>query len=141
MSDFNEGSNWKLLGSQERHNIESTTCFSEQAVTICRMTSRHCIFFLASDSTAATVLLKKKIEVALGNHSHTILQVPGDIHHIDKSSFAGAHHHLKGMYDWILLARMQYLIISRSGFSETASWLHDPVTFVFTKNCSFEKAR
>ena len=44
--------------------------------------------------------------------------VPGKILHLDHTQ----GNHLKTFADWLMLTRMDALVSSRSGFSETAAW-------------------
>lgn len=82
--------------------------------------------FATSDSQEALATVSKLLKDAAGNGTTiTMHQTPGEILHIDRSmvhSQTSTTAQLKPYLDWVLLSKMEHLVVSRSGFGETAAW-------------------
>ena len=112
-----------------RHSPDQVQCFAEEAVRLCsRM--RVASIFVTADSEEAL----RAFEDAVDRESATacwscprpiVVKVPGIIAHTDKSHFAEREHAkdvwLKSIMDWWMLKHASALVVSRSGFGETAA--------------------
>lgn len=112
-----------------RHSLEQVECFAEEAVRLCRRMRVGSIFVTADSEEAL-----RAFEDAVDRESAAacwscprpiVVQVPGTIAHTDKSYFVAREHAkdvwLKSIMDWWVLKHASALVISRSGFGETAA--------------------
>ena len=120
-----DGSEWE---DPARQSLNRTTCFASQTARLCA--SRDvCNVFLTADHPDVSRLFKKELKMILRNLSAatrvSVLQTPGKIAHTDRSNVTGQDGSkiwLKQVLDWWALRHASELVISRSGFGETAAW-------------------
>lgn len=115
-------------------NRQTSSIFSEQALHICtRSRSRICSYFITTDSQEMYDWIEIDLKIGLigTNVSFDITKSPGEPSHIDRSQFISFNDffYLKSYLDWRVLSCLDYLIISRSGFGETATWFRNRTTF------------
>jgi hypothetical protein len=106
-----------------RHPPESADCFAAEAVRSCSAATHRCAVFLTSDSRAAAT--RFRAAVAAHHDPPTVIEYEGPILHTDRSSDAvdgGNDPWLKSVLDWWMLRKADHLIVSRSGYGETAAW-------------------
>ncbi|OAE21103.1 hypothetical protein AXG93_3661s1280 [Marchantia polymorpha subsp. ruderalis] len=115
-----------------RHSLAAVGCFVEKAKLKCEegnRQSKECLIFVSTDSQRALELFRARFKL-LGI---SMMATDGPISHIDKPSQSLIRQHFvdpqsiitehsRVFMDWILLTKMDYLYISRSGFSETAAF-------------------
>lgn len=131
-----------------RHPVSSaSSCFAAEAASIC-LTRRACSVFLTADSKrAASLFVRRYTKLVEGYREQQqktsmknwasrserrqppaiVIQTPGIIAHTDRSTLledgdAASQAWLKSVLDWWTLKSADYLLISRSGFGETAAW-------------------
>ena len=115
-----------------RHSLEDVDCFAAEAVRLCHRTHIKSIFVTADSDEAV-----RKFEDAVAEKSAKVfspfplpivVQVPGSIGHTDRSTVSSKHAGdvwLKSILDWWALKHATALVISRSGFGETAALSSD----------------
>ena len=111
-----------------RHSLKQVPCFAAEAVRLCQYLHAKSIFVTA-DSEEGVRAFEDAVarESAAACWSCTppiIVQVPGNIAHTDLSRVAMEHAKdvwLKSIMDWWMLKHASALVISRSGFGETAA--------------------
>jgi hypothetical protein len=104
-------------GERERAPIQSVGMYAQEVAQYCLQLK--CSVFLTSDlPTAATIFMDKLKELA---PSILIVQSSGQPVHIHNGATAEAH--MKTFIDWTILCKMDFLVISRSGFGEIPSWI------------------
>jgi hypothetical protein len=96
---------------------QAAKVFAQQVANHCA--DKKCAVFFASDSEIAAGIFKDEMKMLAP--SAPIVKTEGRPWHLDRSGGTNADY-TKSFLDWILLCRMDYLVISRSGFGETASW-------------------
>lgn len=116
-----------------------------------------CVFFITADSLESQHRIEAKIWsytelnnsfrifYTEGQPEHIALVPPTKVHHHTTNTSLHHHHHhfanettvLKTYLDWYILSKMDLLIVSRSGFGETAVWRHLPKAYVYTYNETF----
>lgn len=118
-----------------RHSLEDVDCFAAEAVRLCHKMHIKSIFVTADSDEAV-----RKFEDAVAKESarecsscppQIVVQVPGSIAHTDRSIVASEHAGdvwLKSILDWWALKHAAALVISRSGFGETAAFSSDAET-------------
>jgi hypothetical protein len=123
-----------------RHSLEDVDCFAAEAVRLCHKTNIKSIFVTVDSDEAV-----RKFEDALSEKSAVecsscpppiVVQVPGSIGHTDRSTVASEHAGdvwLKSILDWWALEHATALVISRSGFSETAALSSDAASALWLK--------
>lgn len=115
-----------LWNDPQRHPPQSGNMFGFLAVQQC---TRSCALFLTTDSEVAKQVFMDHVR----NFSHIerVLTTPGQPIHVDRQLQPGASYaaRLKSYIDWELLRHMDTLIISRSGFGETAAWAEGLTTY------------
>ena len=111
-----------------RHSLKQVPCFASEAVRLCHLLRAKSIFVTADSEEAV-----RAFEDAVAKESATacwscpppiVVQVPGSIAHTDLSRVAKEHAKdvwLKSIMDWWMLRQASALVISRSGFGETAA--------------------
>ena len=138
MSAFNPGSmkigvHMRLGGSwgdAVRVPAQYISSFAKRVADICNGT---CVVYIATDNKEAQLSFKNM--VALYGKNITLVAPSHDIVHIDRNSQAHTQDAILGVFiDWHLLRLMDYLVISRSGFSQTASWASMTPTDVFVES-------
>ena len=103
-----------LWGDPMRAGREAVNCFATKIKILC--TAKPCLVYITGDDREAVKECQKlidspHIEIVYSTHNST---------HIDKDADKDS---VVGVFvDWIALTCMDHLLISRSGFSETASW-------------------
>ena len=123
-----------------RHSADCGFLFAQEALKLClRKPARQCLFFITSDSEDATVTIKETISKSLSNDTFFILETQGQAAHIDKVSLDAnvketREYYLKTYLDWAFLTKMDALVISRSGFGETAAWASMARALVFVQD-------
>lgn len=118
-----------------RHSLEDVDCFVAEVVRLCHQMHIKSIFVTADSEEAV-----RKFEDAVSEESARecascpppiVVQVPGSIGHTDRSTVASEHARdvwLKSILDWWALKHAAALVISRSGFGETAALSSDAET-------------
>jgi hypothetical protein len=117
-----------------RHSPDEVQCFAAEAVRMChRMRIRS--IFVTGDSEEAVRAFENAVareSASASSSSHSpppiVVQVPGIIGHTDRSSVVTEHAQhvwLKSILDWWALKHAEALVISRSGFGETAALASD----------------
>lgn len=119
-----------------RHPVQSATCFAEEAQKACSALEK-CLIFLTSDSVpAANIFMERLVHVCPKHLCRFVKQVHGQALHTDRTDnndVAGLTQHeldslwTKSVLDWWLLKHADALIISRSGFGETAAMASNAV--------------
>ena len=111
-----------------RHSLKQVPCFASEAVRLCHLLRAKSIFVTADSEEAV-----RAFEDAVARESATacwscpppiVVQVPGSIAHTDLSRVAKERAKdvwLKSIMDWWMLRHASALVISRSGFGETAA--------------------
>ena len=119
-----------------RFSVDSAVCFANKAIEVCKAhANKFCVFVITSDTTAASLRIRQVIQSSdLHDSNFTMIETNGAITHIDASDswelngMSSRDYFAKTFIDWLLLVRSDYLIISRSGYGETASWYSMPPT-------------
>ena len=124
------GGRW---GDGKRYNGNTSTiasCFISKTLSTCWASacSTNCSVFLTTDNTEAAHIFTR----ALMPHNINVYMSSGDTIHSEKSG-GDQTQHKKTFGDWYLLTKMSSLVISRSGFSETASWFGNVPSSALTK--------
>jgi hypothetical protein len=122
----------KFADSAARHQPASAACFGAEAHRACRsLRPGPCTLFLTTDSLAAAAAFKRAYGHACGRDCARVVEVEGDVLHTDRTTAADVaglaaadvdRLWTKSVVDWFLLKRADALVISRSGFGETAAW-------------------
>ena len=132
-----------------RHPISSAKCFAVKAIESCHSynNNKPCLFMITSDSQNGSQLIQQYIHKNVMKN-HSFISYPGEVAHLDMENnwshltvSQRKEYFLKTYLDWILLANSQEMIISRSGFGETAAWVHLPKSYRFIQdstNCRFD---
>ena len=123
-----DGNDWE---DPARQSMNRTTCFASQTARLCA--SRDvCNVFLTADHPEVSRLFKEELKIILRKLSAAtrvvVQQTPGKIAHTDRSNITGRDGSkvwLKQVLDWWALRHASELVISRSGFGETAAWSSD----------------
>lgn len=110
----------------DRHNLEDIPCFVDETVRAC--TGRSvCPIFLTSDSDTASKAFRAAL-LSSGPSKAIVVEAEGPILHTDRTDATAAaatgapDPWLRSIVDWWLLKHASKLVISRSGFGETAAW-------------------
>ena len=118
-----------------RHSLEDVDCFAAEAVRLCHKTHIKSIFVTADSDEAVRKFEDAVAEKSAGECSSCpppiVAQVPGSIGHTDRSTVSSEHAGdvwLKSILDWWALKHAAALVISRSGFGETAALSSDAET-------------
>lgn len=114
-----------------RHSLRDVPCFVRETVRACGARAR-CPIFLTADSAGVASLFKAELarhrQQAAGlSVIDVVAEADGPILHTDRTNTsmldAGqADPWLRSIVDWWLLQHASHLVISRSGFGETAAW-------------------
>lgn len=132
-----------------RHSLEQLQCFAAEAVRVCRRMRIESIFVTADSEEAVRAfedaVRRESASASKSSHSPppVVIQVPGIIGHTDRSSVVAEHASdvwLKSILDWWVLKHASALVISRSGFGETAAMSSDAETAVRLKLSSGSSA-
>ena len=128
--------------NQPRVAIDHVTCFDEKVGQIVENYAgkRKVAVFLTGDNANATRVFRqhlpsnKNIILLDTSQAQTILNV--SLTHLDKSEVSKnpnkAWNEMAQVFlDWLMLRRMDFLLISRSGFGETASLYSLKPTWIF----------
>jgi hypothetical protein len=136
-------------GEAETHGQANSQCFAQQAVDMCKRllpsAPTQCGFYLTSDSDKAKSVfiaeLKKKLPNAF------VLVLNATTLHIDRykgpkpaSLDEERKMWLPHYVEWNILFHMDALVISRSGFSESAAWTTNVPTVALYRDkglCNF----
>jgi hypothetical protein len=108
--------------------LDHTVLFADKAVQIClEYGCKKCLFFVSSDAQRAKNIFQRTISFAekmLHGVELRTVSMDGPILHLDRSAFDDADEKTKMMtfIEWMVLRKMDYLVLSQSGFSETAAW-------------------
>lgn len=106
------------ISKEQRHPADLTSCFVDKAIEMCRAMGEGCYFFLSSDSVPSQVEMETKLS---RSPNHTIVRTQGVPIHVDLAYHDSWESHVKTYLDWVLLTRMDSLLISRSNFGVTAA--------------------
>jgi len=127
----------KFLDAASRHTPESAACFGPEAHRLCEALGGCGAVFLTTDSRDAASMFKKSYARACRRRCARILDTPGDVLHTDRTNatdVAGfAPETLDALWTksvldwWLLFKRSDALVVSRSGFGETAGWASSAV--------------
>lgn len=93
-------------------------CLRDLLPSLCPV-GRECGFFLTADDLYEDWVAELRRAVA----PLPLLVAPHRALHLDLSGSAEVRAHVKTFADWLLLREMDSLVISRSGYGETASWV------------------
>jgi hypothetical protein len=111
-------------------------CMVRKAVEFCgTLRGGRCNYFLESDSTKSRALLVSELHTQ--SNSSYVTFINSTLVHSDKfekklNDAAQMHHLFDGMFaGWEMLKEMEALVISRSGFSESAAWIGHCPTISF----------
>lgn len=112
-----------------RHSLDSIECFVTEVISLIQMTGLSSIF-LTGDSEKAIDRFKSSFQiiwkkiVSSSNEIPIIYENNGKIAHTDRSSVEQGTTEiwLKSILDWWMLRHASALVISRSGFGESAAW-------------------
>jgi hypothetical protein len=117
--------NWN---DPDRVPLDHAVLFAEKAVQIClEYGCKKCLFFVSSDAQRAKQVFSRTIHFAgrmlLGVELQTV-SMDGMILHLDRSAFDDADEKTKMMtfIEWMALRKMDHLVLSQSGFGESAAW-------------------
>ena len=121
------GSHGSLTWSDpERHSLADIPCFVGEAVKAC--TGREvCPIFLTADSDTASTAFRAAL-LSAGPPNAVVVEAEGPILHTDRTNATAAaatgasDPWLRSIVDWWVLKHAARLVISRSGFGETAAW-------------------
>lgn len=117
----------------ERHSLRDVPCFVREAVRACSDRT-ICPIFLTADSVSVASLFKAELSrhrrQTAGSGvtvAYIVAEADGPILHTDRTDThtldAGlTDPWLRSIVDWWLLQHASHLVISRSGFGETAAW-------------------
>ena len=110
---------------------EAVGCYADTALRLCRPA---CNVFLTSDNDEAQALFLAAMaarNVSTSMHTGAILHLEHNRGHSSQ--------HLKTFADWVALTRVHFMVASRSGFADTASWYGNvpAVTLVQASPCMF----
>lgn len=116
-----------------RHSMHDVQCFAKEAVRLCRLMHIRSIFVTADSDEAVRsfeegVLKEFAASATFSLSPPIVVQVPGVIAHTDRSKVAEDQSKdiwLKSILDWWLLKQASALVVSRSGFGETAAMASD----------------
>ena len=124
-------------GRTWRDGLDGIDCFVQEAVRACA--NRTCSFFVEADSVEKRDIAVDRLrklhpnakvaffDAEMTHHDHSISLFKRSTSQKLKlfvPSYAG----------WEVLKHMNHLVISRSGFSETASWMSHIPTYAFHKS-------
>ena len=123
-----------------RHSLEDVDCFAAEVVRLCHKTHIKSIFVTADSDEAVRkfedAVAEKSAKVFSPFPPPIVVQVPGSIGHTDRSTVSSEHAGdvwLKSILDWWALKHAAALVISRSGFSETAALSSDAASALWLK--------
>ena len=129
-----------------RHSLKQVPCFATEAVRLCLRNDIRSIFVTADSDEAVRVFkdaVYKKFQATGSSFPPPlVVQVPGDIVHTDLSDVNSEHAKdlwLKSVLDWWVLKQAKALVVSRSGFGETAALASDAEVALRLKMCPAEK--
>lgn len=113
----------------ERHNDANRYAGPVHSVVACfvietlRTCGGACSVFLTTDSEEA----QQTFLAAMASSNVSVAVIHGDIAHLEnaKPGASGHHQHTKTYLDWHALTKMDRMVSSRSGFSETAGWFRN----------------
>lgn len=115
-----------------RHSLEDVDCFAAEAERLCHRTHIKSIFVTADSDDDVRKFEDAVAEKSAGECSSCpppiVVQVPGSIGHTDRSTVSSEHAGdvwLKSILDWWALKHATALVISKSGFGETAALSSD----------------
>ena len=120
-----------------RHSLDEVQCFAAEAVRMCHRMHIGSIFVTADSEEAVRAfedaVSRESASSSSSSHSPPplVVQVPGIIGHTDRSSVVTEHAQhvwLKSILDWWALKHAVALVVSRSGFGETAAMSSDAET-------------
>jgi len=125
-----------------RHSMDDVQCFAKEAVRVCHLMRIHSIFVTADSESAVRAFEDGVLRNSASQSSPPIVvQVPGVIAHTDRSNVTEEHAKdiwLKSILDWWVLKHASALVVSRSGFGETAAMASDAALALRLK-LSFEE--
>lgn len=130
-----------------RHSLEQVPCFATEAVRLCRRMNIRSIFVTA-DSEEAVQLFTNTVYREFKSEGSPfpppiVVHVPGDIAHTDLSYVKHDHAKdvwLKSILDWWVLKHATALVVSRSGFGETAAMASNARAALRLKICPAGKS-
>lgn len=114
-------------------------CYVNQALEICG--NRSCYFFVTSDRVDARDRFIDSLRSQKSDAMVHFYEATVDVHQDrSRSKFKESVANrlslfLPGYVSWEILREMDFLLISRSGFSETASWLNHIPTIILLRGC------
>lgn len=116
-----------------RHSMDDVQCFAKEAVRLCRLMHIRSVFVTADSDEAVRafeggVLRESEAADLPSSSAPIIVQIPGVIAHTDRSNIPYGHSKdvwLKSILDWWVLKHASALVVSRSGFGETAAMASD----------------
>lgn len=110
-----------------RHSLADMPCFVAEALAACGRRN-PCPIFLTADSRTAADAFRVELVKQQGSRSTRVVEAEGPILHTDRTNASTAatlgmpDPWLRSIVDWWLLKHASTLVISRSGFGETAAW-------------------
>jgi len=111
-----------------RHSLQDVPCFVAQAVRACGGRPICPIFLTADSRTAADAFRSELLKQPHSQQRYAVIEADGPILHTDRTNAStaaatgAADPWLRSVVDWWLLKHASSLVISRSGFGETAAW-------------------
>lgn len=132
-----------------RHSMQDVFCFVDETLRLCQKLHVSKVF-ITSDSKAGADLFKRTLQSGWkGRGPLKVVETPGIITHTDRSVGMveqGADAWTKSILDWLALRHAAALVVSESGFGQTAAWASDALhasTLALSseKKCHFFDAR
>ena len=110
----------------KRHSLADIPCFVKGTMQACAGRTT-CPIFLTADSVTASKAFRDAV-ITSGVVNAKIVEAEGPILHTDRTNVSAANAMgapdpwLRSVVDWWMLKQASALVISRSGFGETAAW-------------------
>ena len=110
----------------KRHSLADIPCFVKGTMQAC-VGRKTCPIFLTADSETASKAFQEAV-IKSGITNAKIVEAEGPILHTDRTNASAAaamsarDPWLRSVVDWWMLKEASALVISRSGFGETAAW-------------------
>jgi len=111
-----------------RHSMEDISCFVAETIRLCRRNGVANVFLTSDSKTGADIFKKMIVKNWKGQSPFKLVEARGSIVHTDRSVNEGDGAWNKSILDWWTLKHAVALVVSRSGFGETAAWSSNAVT-------------